>query len=183
MKSLKGQLLVASAYLTDPNFVRTVVLLVHHDEEGAFGVVLNRLADITVSELLEKVGLPPFDSDQLVHLGGPVPGPLMVVHGDSALSEMEILPGVHFAAQRENLERLLQQEEHPYRVFVNHSGWGAGQLEDELKQGAWLTTPATSEYVFCEEPDLWKRVTILVGTSVLVDVLGIKHLPEEPGLN
>jgi putative transcriptional regulator len=107
----------------------------------------------------------------------------MVVHGDSALSEMEILPGVHFAAQRENLERLLQQEEHPYRVFVNHSGWGAGQLEDELKQGAWLTTPATSESVFCEEPDLWKRVTILVGTSVLVDVLGIKHLPEEPGLN
>ncbi len=183
MKSLRGNLLVASAYLTDPNFVKTVILLVHHDEEGAFGVVLNRVADITVSELWEKVGLPACGSSQRVHLGGPVPGPLMVVHANSSCSEMEILPGVHFAAQRENLEKLLDREEHPYRVFVNHSGWAAGQLENELKQGAWLTTPATSEHVFCEEPDLWKRVIALVGTSVLVDALRIRHIPEDPTVN
>jgi putative transcriptional regulator len=183
MKSLKGHFLVASTDLTDPNFVRTVILLVHHDEDGAFGVVLNRVADITVAELWEKVAKTPCRNKQRVRLGGPVTGPLMVVHGDRSLAEMEILPGVYFAAQRENLERLLGQQEHPYLVFYQHSGWGAGQLENELKQGAWLTVPATRDYVFCDESDLWQMVRLAVGKSVLVDVLGIDELPNNPGLN
>ena len=183
MKSLKGHFLVASSHLADPNFAKTVVLLVHHDDEGAFGVVLNRPADSTIQDLWEKVSEAPCSNDQPVHLGGPVAGPLMAVHADSALAEMEIIPGVYFAAQRENLEKLLQQEEHPYRLFVGHSGWGAGQLENELKQGAWLTTPASVEYVFYTDLDLWTKVTHQVGAAMLADVLKLKDLPEDPRLN
>lgn len=183
MKSLKGHFLVASSYLADPNFVKTVVLLVQHNEEGAFGVVLNRPADSTVQDLWEKVSEVPCDNDQPVHLGGPVAGPLMAVHADRSAAEIEIVPGVYFAAQRENLERILQQAEHPYRLFVGHSGWGAGQLENELEQGAWLSTPASAEYVFAPDPDLWKKVTHQVGATMLADVLRLKGLPKDPRMN
>jgi putative transcriptional regulator len=183
MKSLKGHFLIASPYLADPNFVKAVVLLVHHDKEGAFGVVLNRPADSTVQDLWEKVGQSPCESEQLVLVGGPVPGPLMAVHSDLSLAETEIIPGVYFAAQRDNLEKLLQQQEHPYRIFVGHSGWGAGQLENELKQGAWLTAPAKPEHVFYDDTDLWKKVRDQVGDSMLVEFLGIEKPPKDPNLN
>jgi putative transcriptional regulator len=183
MKSLKGCFLVASPQLRDPNFVHTVVLLVHHSEDGAFGVVLNRPTESTIKELWEKVGESPCDSSQPVHLGGPVSGPLMAVHSDASLAEMEIIPGVYFAAQRDHLEQLLQQSEHDFRFFVGHSGWGGGQLENELKEGAWFTAPATAEFVFYGNDDLWRRVTQQIGQSMLTDILGIKGLPKDPSMN
>ena len=183
MKSLKGCFLVASPQLRDPNFVHTVVLLVHHSEDGAFGVVLNRPTESTIKELWEKVGESPCDSNQPVHLGGPVSGPLMAVHSDASLAEMEIIPGVYFAAQRDHLEQLLRQSEHDFMFFVGHSGWGGGQLENELKEGAWFTAPATAEFVFNGNDDLWRKVTQQIGQSVLTDILGIKGLPKDPSMN
>ncbi len=183
MKSLKGCFLVASPHLRDPNFVHTVVLLVHHSEDGAFGVVLNRPTESTIKELWEKVGESPCDSDRPVHLGGPVSGPLMAVHSDASLAEMEIIPGVYFAAQRDHLEKLLQRSEQEFIFFVGHSGWGGGQLENELKEGAWFTAPATAEFVFQSEDDLWRRVTQQIGQSMLTDILRIKGLPRDPSVN
>lgn len=183
MKSFKGHFLVASSQLLDPNFARTVVLLVHHNEEGAFGVVLNRPADSTIAELWEKVSETPCECDQPLHVGGPVPGPLMALHGDGDLAELEVAPGVYFAAQRDNLEKLLDQDEHPFRLFVGHSGWGAGQLENELAEGAWLTTPASAEYVFCDHAELWQNVVKRVGSAILSDALKLKEIPPDPTLN
>jgi putative transcriptional regulator len=183
MESLKGSFLVASPHLRDPNFVRTVVLLVHHSEDGAFGVVLNRPTESTIKELWEKVGQSPCESDQPVHLGGPVSGPLMAVHADASLAEMEIVPGVYFAAHRDHLEQLLQQHEHDFRFFVGHSGWGGGQLENELKEGAWLTTPATSEFVFYANDDLWRKITQHIGQEMLSKMLNLKGVPSDPSMN
>jgi putative transcriptional regulator len=183
MKSLKGHFLVASAHLLDPNFVRTVVLLMHHNDDGAFGVVLNRPTESTIRELWEKVGQSPCESDQHVHLGGPVSGPLVAVHTDASLGEMEIIPGIYFAAQRDHLEGLLQQHEQAFRFFVGHSGWGGGQLEGELQQGAWLTTPATPDFVFYSDDDLWRQITQHIGQTVLVDILRLKGMPKDPSLN
>jgi putative transcriptional regulator len=183
MEFLKGYFLVASPHLTDPNFVRTVVLLIHHNEEAAFGVVLNRPTESTIKELWEKVGESSCELEDRVHLGGPVSGPLMAVHTDASLSEMEIVPGVYFAAQRDHLEGLLQQEGHEFRFFVGHSGWGGGQLENELEQGAWLTTPAMPELVFCNDDDMWRKVTQCIGQSVLADILKINKMPKDPSLN
>ena len=123
MQNLKGHLLVASPHLADPNFVKTVVLLIHHSEEGAFGVVLNRPADNTIKELWEQVGETPCESDRRVNVGGPVAGPLMAVHTDKQLGEMEIFPGLYFAAQRDHLEELLRSTDRLFRIFVGHSGW------------------------------------------------------------
>lgn len=184
MESLKGHFLVASPQLLDPNFVRTVVLMLHHSEEGAFGVVLNRPAESTIQELWEKVGEGECESQQLVNVGGPVSGPLMALHTNASASEMEVLPGLYFAAQRENLEKILRENLRPVRIFVGHAGWAEGQLEQELEQGAWLTSPARSEYVFCAPDfDLWKTVTRQIGDQLLTASLGIKHIPENPSFN
>ena len=183
MDNLKGKLLVASPHLLDPNFVRTVVLLIHHSDEGAFGVVLNRPADNTIKELWEQVGETPCESERRVNVGGPVAGPLMAIHTDEELAELEIMPGVYFAAQREHLEQLLRQTERPYRIFVGHSGWGGGQLENELEEGAWLTTPATVDQVFDDDVDLWKKVAQHIGELMLTSTLKIKHVPQDPTVN
>ncbi|NUQ63930.1 MAG: YqgE/AlgH family protein [Pirellulales bacterium] len=184
MNSLKGHVLVASPYLLDPNFVRTVVLLLHHSDEGAFGVVLNRPAEDTIKDLWQKVTNGTCDNEQLVHVGGPVSGPLMALHTVKAAAEMEVLPGLYFAAQRENLEKILRQKKHPVRVFVGHAGWGGGQLEKELKEGAWLTGPAESDYVFYDwDIDLWKRVSKQIGNALLTGMLRIKHIPDDPSCN
>jgi len=183
MESLAGHVLIASPHLLDPNFVRTVVLLIHHTEEGAFGVVLNRPAENTVRDLWKEVSESPCENRGYVNMGGPVSGPLIALHTDSVLSEVEILPGLYFAAQRENLEKLLARHDDRVRIFVGHSGGGGGQLESELEQGSWLTAPATVEYVFYDEGDLWKKVTQKVGESMLTSALKIKHLPPDPSAN
>jgi len=183
MNSLKGHFLVASPHLLDPNFVRTVVLLIQHGKEGAFGVVLNRPTENTVEELWAEIGESDCGDGRHVNLGGPVSGPLIALHTDGSLSEMEVLPGLHFAAEREHLEELVSRRDPAYRLFVGHSGWGQGQLERELEEGSWLTTPATVETVFYDQGDLWKRVAQDIGESVLASALKIKHVPTDPSSN
>lgn len=183
MKSLAGHFLVASRYLKDPNFEQTVVLLVHHTKDGTLGVVLNRPADTTIRKLWEDVSNSTCDTEQNFHLGGPVSGPLMALHTDRSLAEQEVLPGLYFAAQRENIEKLVNQDEHVFRLFVGHSGWGGGQLEDELSEGSWFTTPATLEHVFEEECDVWSKVTQEIGFEMLVSSLKLTDIPPDPTVN
>ncbi len=183
MASLKGHLLVASPHLADPNFEKAVVLLIHHSEDGTFGVVLNRPGESTIKELWSDLGEAPCETDQHIHLGGPVSGPLMAIHTNELLSELEIVPGLYFAAQRGNIEKLLSQGGDNFRLFVGHSGWGGGQLEGELEEGSWLTAPATIDYVFTDETELWKTVARDIGKGILSSVLKIKDIPEDPTVN
>jgi putative transcriptional regulator len=183
MKSLQGCLLVASPHLGDPNFARTVVLLVEHDEKGAFGVVLNRPVNKTIQELWAEVNEPPCHNRQHLNLGGPVSGPLMAIHNRKALSEMEVVPGVYFSAEKDHLEKLVQDSNARMKLFIGHSGWGGGQLERELEEGAWFTAPATSEHIFHDEYGMWKAIAGRVGVEVLAKSLGIKHVPANPEVN
>ena len=136
MESLEGHLLVASPQLLDPNFARSLVLLIEHNQGGAFGVVLNRPVSKTLQELWREVGSAPCHSQQPVYLGGPVPGPLVSLHTKRALAETEPVAGVFFAAKKQHLDQLVLSEEPAYKIFIGHAGWGAGQLENELGQGA-----------------------------------------------
>jgi putative transcriptional regulator len=182
MKSLEGRLLLAAPQLADPNFVHTVVLLIEHNDQGAIGLVLNRPTSKTVAELWHQVGQSPCQSQMQVHLGGPVSGPLMAIHTRNQLAEMEIVPGVFFAAKKQNLDELVRQESQ-YRMFVGHAGWGPGQLEHELEQGAWLALPATSQDVFDGSDDLWQRLLDRAQATALPALLGIKHVPADPSMN
>ena len=129
MKSLKGQIPGRVAAHGRPNFSQTVVLLVQHNEDGAFGVVLNRPADSTLKDLWEKVTQEPCEIEQHVHVGGPVAGPLMALHADRSLAEpeQEVVPGVYFA-----VERALGETRPPTAAAVAdlHQGTPAGVADN-----------------------------------------------------
>ena len=182
MDSLEGRILVASAELLDPNFVHTVVLLIEHNDGGALGLVLNRPTSKTVGELWQQVGQPDCESRQPVHLGGPVSGPLMALHTHDGLAETEVVAGVYFAAKKQNLDELVRLDG-VYKVFIGHAGWGPGQLESEIEQGAWRIASVTSADVFDDAEDLWQRLLRRADASSLPVMLGIKHVPSDPSLN
>ncbi|HEX4145342.1 MAG TPA: YqgE/AlgH family protein [Pirellulales bacterium] len=186
MKSLEGQMLVAALALRDPNFHRSVVLIVKHSEEGTLGLVVNRPSGTKIAEIWDQVSSAPCHVDQPIHTGGPIQGPLMALHSAPAWSEIEIVSGLYFTAARESLEQIVSATEpempHSVKFFVGYSGWGPGQLEAELDSGAWLTIAASQQHVFAPE-DPWQALTRQIGGSQLLASLGIKHVPSDPRLN
>jgi len=183
MKSLTGKLLVAAPQLNDPNFSQSVVLMIQHEPQGAFGVVLNRPSDKTVSDVWELIGKEPCGIDQLVHIGGPVPGPLLALHTLDSASDQEVLPGLHVTGQESAFETLVEHSDSQYRFFSGHSGWAGGQLEGELKASGWLSCDAQVEDVFSDYETLWKRVTSRIGLQIIAPDIRPEHIPEDPGLN
>jgi putative transcriptional regulator len=183
MKSLTAHFLIASSELADPNFFRAVVLVFRHNEEGAAGVIINRRMGATIKQIWEQVSESPCQCDAPLYMGGPVEGPLMALHADTAFSEMMILPDVHVSTGRDMLEKLVERDEPPLRFFVGYAGWGEGQLERELRDGSWLVAPATAEQIFGEIEELWERLTRSVVSDAFISALKIKHVPPDPSLN
>lgn len=183
MASLGGCLLVATPDLDDGNFAQTVVLMVHHDDEGAFGLVLNRAGTLRLEAVWRKVTGEPCPIDTPVMIGGPVEGPLVAVHGDPTRAEHEILSDVFFSRDSDLLTALVAAGTQPMRVFAGYSGWGPGQLEAELETGSWIVTTATHEFVFGDDGTLWRRVTRHVADERLVSWLRVRHAPQRPWHN
>src|SRR5437763_4202248 len=156
--SLAGSFLVARHVLRDPNFARTVVLLLAHNGDGAFGLVLNRPATA------EGLPFPLF-------IGGPCPSPgLLMLHGHADWLEeadepegagRELAPGV-FMGDADSFRRVTESEPEEgvrFRVFRGYAGWGGGQLEGELAAGAWALANANAKVLF-DTPvaELWDRL-------------------------
>lgn len=164
-------LLVAMPHLLDPNFRRTVVLLVHHDEDGTFGVVLNRATGITAPNLcstleIEWRGGP----EEAIDWGGPVqPQTGWVIFDeelelDGAGEVKRLGQGVCFAGSLEVLRRVAEDPPARVRLLLGYAGWGPGQLERELAEGAWLVAPLRSEVVFEVGRDaMWEHVVRSLG--------------------
>src|SRR5579859_4409271 len=158
MESLQGQLLIAAPSLQDPNFFRTVVLLVQHNDQGALGVILNRPLEATIEAAWSQVSELPCNAEGSLFQGGPCPGPLMVVHSDAALSQVEVCPGIFFNTDKDSIEQLVTQTSGPLKFCVNYAGGGAGQLESEIEAGGWVSTPAGATQVFGNDEHLWRAV-------------------------
>jgi putative transcriptional regulator len=180
---LAPALLVAMPQLLDPNFKRSVVLLVHHDGDGTFGLVLTRESEIEVDDLCSSLGIEWQGSDALrVSWGGPVqPNTGWVLFGDAGEPDesedtTEVADGVHFAGSLATLRRVAETPPERLRLFLGYAGWGPGQLESELAQGAWLVAPVSTELVFGVRPDhLWVQVLRELGVdpTTLVSTPGI----------
>jgi putative transcriptional regulator len=184
MESLQGQFLIASPHLHDPNFCRSVVLLLEHHDEGALGIIINRESQTRLGEVWEKAGNGPCECNLSVSMGGPVKGPLISLHGHPQLSESEILPGVYVATKQETLIELVEQNVQPFRVFSGYAGWGPGQLEGELGSGGWLHIFGTAAHIFSEDQSaLWQAVLKESGQDFFRDTLGIRNFPDDAGLN
>jgi putative transcriptional regulator len=183
MKSLQGHLLIASPKLLDPNFFRSVVLMVQHDEQGAMGIVLNRPLEVSIRKAWKQVSETPCAAKGYIHQGGPVDGPLIVLHTDDTFSEVEVADGVHFCTDRDSVEQIVWQAEGPMKFFVGYAGWGPGQLEDEMEEGSWLTLPASSTQIFDGGEEQWLTLMRTVTTGGLFPNINPKCIPEDPSMN
>lgn len=169
--SIAPALLVAMPQLLDPNFHRTVVLLVQHDGDGSFGVVLNRDTGVSAERLCQGLDLDWGGGPALeVGWGGPVQpqtGWLLLGAG-AAPAEVEVhevAPGLLFAGLPDALPQLAADPPEALRLLLGYAGWGAGQLEAELAQGAWLLAPADPRLVFEVRVEaMWE--TVLRGLGV-----------------
>lgn len=151
--SVQGFLLVASPALLDPNFKRTVVLVVTHDAEGAFGLVLNRPLHRCLAEVLEDED-PRAEQVELFQ-GGPVQTDMVQFVSSCESCGRAVLPGVAVGAGLEDVP----DQEAQLRAYVGYSGWGPGQLERETEEGSWIVAPAEARHVFEVASDqLWATV-------------------------
>ena len=153
--ALANQLLVALPSLADPNFARAVALICQHDDDGAMGVVVNRVSEYTLGDVFEQMGIESGDEAlraSPVLAGGPVhPERGFVIHdGDHGWdSSLEIVDGLYVTTSRDVLEAIARGEGPGHAaVALGCAGWGAGQLEYELTENSWLTVPADDELLF-----------------------------------
>ncbi len=157
---LRGQLLIASPTLLDPNFRRTVVLVAEHGEEGAMGIVLNRVSEAPVVDAVPQLAGVTQEGAR-VHVGGPVQAEAVVVvaeFDDSSAAAAIVFEDVGFMsaeAEAEDLHKTARR----VRVFAGYAGWGAGQLDAELADEDWILEPAEAADVFSDDPEeLWSAV-------------------------
>jgi putative transcriptional regulator len=182
--SWKGRLLVATPVLDDPNFARTVVVLLEHTEgDGALGVVLNRPTETSVSEVLPfltpLIGEPP-----VVFEGGPVhptaavglARPRRGVETDAVAQLWPLLATVDLEREPSELAEAVTA----LRVFAGYAGWGAGQLEAEVAEGAWYVVDALPDDPFLPDAHrLWELVLRRQGGPLAM----VATFPPDPRLN
>lgn len=155
-----GSFLVASRGLLDPNFSRTVVLLLDYSDNGALGLIINRPTEVELSRMVSDLEGAE-DRSETVWVGGPVAHWQMVLLVRSA-AEVEgaerVFEDVHFTASRVVLERVLDGDVE-FRVYAGYAGWGAGQLEGEVQRGGWHVLPGDPEMVFDPAPlEIWQEL-------------------------
>ena len=180
VESLRGQLLIASPALLDPNFRRTVVLVTEHNEHGAAGLVLNRPSPAAVAEVVPVLE-PLVEDGEPVWLGGPVQPEAVLVVGeflDPDDAAVPLFDGLGFPSLEDPEEVLPATTRR--RVFAGYAGWAAGQLENEIARDDWILEPACSDDVFTETPEaLWSDVLRRKGGVYEL----VARMPEDPSLN
>jgi putative transcriptional regulator len=182
--SLKGQFLLASQSLTDPNFSRTVVYIFDHTSEGAAGVVINRPSKLTIEELSTKIYGSTIEWDKPIHVGGPVGGPLVMIHENADLADDEIEAEIYRTVDPDKIQEMLHEQVEPSLLVANYAGWGPMQLEGELSEGSWEIKPATREHIFWNGiKDLWDLLTGEIQASQIAEMLRIQRQSGNPNLN
>ncbi len=177
-----GILLIADPFLKDPNFLRTVVLLCEHEQTGTVGFVLNKKYELTLDQLIDGMEAHPLT----VYNGGPVqPDTLHFLHQYPNLipGSCKVSDDIYWGGNFETLSALIKTnsiDPEKIKLFVGYSGWGAGQLQDELTEKTWLTVPTNCNLVFhTTETEIWKQSLTLLGGEFERMI----HYPLDPRLN
>ncbi len=185
MESLQGHLLIASQRLLDPNFARTIVLIAVHGEEGALGLIVNRDAGMSLDDIWDQISQAQCLREGTVRHGGPVSGTLMAVHDQRPLANLVVTDDLFVATELSAMELLAASNEGQARFYLGHSGWGPGQLENELAEGSWLVLPASPENIFgdIDQDTSWKHCLVEAGRRQVRSIVPIRHVPENPMMN
>jgi putative transcriptional regulator len=177
-----GKILIADPFLKDPNFMRSVVIVCEHQESGSFGFVLNKIYDQVLGDLIADLEGSAFP----VYYGGPVQlDTIHFLHQCPSLipGGFEISEGIYWGGDFEEVAKLIKAgeiNETEIRFFIGYSGWGEGQLEEEMKQKSWITSKATPPLIFPANADnIWKEALKQLGGEYQQMV----NYPIDPQLN
>lgn len=177
-----GSLLIADPFLRDPNFMRSVVFICEHKEEGSFGFVLNRRYEQFLGELITGIETSTFP----VYYGGPVQvDTIHFLHQrpDLIPGGIEVIDGIFWGGDFETILELLKTDrlrDRDIRFFIGYSGWGEGQLGEEMKSRSWITGDGTRKLIFPANVDnTWKEALKQLGGEYEQMV----NYPIDPQLN
>jgi putative transcriptional regulator len=177
-----GVLLIADPFLKDPNFMRTVVFVTEHRDDGTIGFVINRQYENTLDELLPEI-----EGHKLpVYYGGPVQ--MNTVHflhryPDEIQCGVEVMIGVYWGGDFESVIQLINSglaDPEKIRFFIGYSGWSTGQLQTEMEEKTWLTVEASRKLIFHENAEeIWKDSLKHLGGEYEMMI----NFPIDPQLN
>ena len=171
---LTNQFLIAMPAMKDPNFEQTVTYICQHNHEGALGIVINRTIDLTVGDVLDQMNIvrdAAINSEAPVHYGGPVQIERgFILHEDIGDwdSTLQISDLTGLTTSRDILEAMANNLG-PSRALLalGYAGWGAGQLEREISENAWLNWPADNELIFTTPiGERWSKAASLLGVDL-----------------
>ncbi len=178
----KGRVLLSEPLMGDYFFGRSVVLIGEHNNEGTFGLIVNKTVNTKLNDILPD--FPPFDSP--LYLGGPVEtNRLFVLHslGNEIPGSQEILNGLFWGGNMDDIKNMITlglTDSSKIRFFLGYSGWKAGQLESELKRNSWVITRTTGDNIFNTEPTrLWDNLVKKLGNEYSY----WEKFPENPSNN
>lgn len=169
--------------MADPNFSHTVTYICEHNADGAMGLVINRLMDISLGEVLDQMDIEAsrkLDTTVAIHQGGPVqPEHGFVIHSPAGAweSSLNITEEIALSTSRDILAAIAHAEGPArYLIALGYAGWGPGQLEQEMAQNTWLSGPATLEILF-ELPleKRWAAAAALLGVDLNLISSDIGH--------
>jgi putative transcriptional regulator len=159
---LSRRFLISVPQLTDPNFHRSVVLIVEHGQHGALGLVINRPSSGKLQDLLADNGVDYKGSeDSPVMIGGPVqPTQALLLHGEPDVESdcTQVGPDLRLSGSVSVLRQVYSRQSPRARLYFGYAGWGPGQLEAEIEAGAWLVAPVDPVLIFdTPSDDVWER--------------------------
>lgn len=180
---LAGRLLVAAPALMDPNFARSVVLVLEHNDDGALGVVVNRATSVPIGDVLPTWSALVSAPAVLFH-GGPVALDSALglgrAQGGGDLVGWRELSGESGLVDLDTPTELIADVLSEMRIFAGYSGWGVGQLELEIHTGSWFVVESSTDDAFSAEPDsLWRTVLRRQRGELAL----VSTYPDDPALN
>lgn len=182
VKPKGGSLLISEPYMGDPNFERTVILLCSHEEEGSFGLVLNRMSNLKLSDVIDMYD-EGFQAD--LGIGGPVQyNTLHYVHRLENLPQaVHLMEGLYWGGDFEILRTMIESglaKSSDIRFFLGYSGWTSGQLQEEIDKNVWIVNNNAANKLFNLDIDnLWRSVLRQMGGKYKV----LSNYPVDPRLN
>ena len=177
----QGRILISEPLLTDTYFKRAVVLITEYSEEGAVGFVLNKSIDISLNDVLSD--FPDFEAK--VYVGGPVAkDTIHFLHtmGELIPNSVHVIDNIYWGGDFDSLKELINEgivKLSQVRFFLGYSGWSPHQLDDEIKENAWLVTEVESKKIMSADKNTWKKTLNDLGEKYQI----WSNFPENPAMN
>ncbi|EKJ88150.1 putative transcriptional regulator [Leptospira meyeri] len=160
--STRGKLLISNSSVIQDFFHKSVVLMVDHDDDGAFGLVLNKPTDQTMESLIKNLPDTAYASKQ-VFSGGPVDNMFVsILHNGKQTEDpgVEIVPGIYMARSFDTMIEVLSSDQIQFRVLQGYAGWSSGQLESEFERLSWVVSDLVDESIVFSEDEsevVWRE--------------------------